>query len=159
MLKKIFNIFSTVLLIFLVLVTLLLHGTKLFGIKPYAVLSGSMEPKIHTGSLVYVKSVDPKDVKKGDVITFNLANTTVTHRVFSVDKQKFRFITKGDANKNTDPPISYASLIGKVCFTIPYFGYVGVFLSNTSGKFVFIAAVLILISLTIISELIKRKSA
>jgi signal peptidase len=50
--------------------------------KVLTVLSGSMEPNIHTGSVVVVKPT--KDYKIGDVITFGpytKTQTPTTHRI------------------------------------------------------------------------------
>ena len=55
-------------------------GVRLVGLTPYAVLSGSMEPELPVGSLVYVRAVDPSEVVVGDTITFKLeSGTLVTH--------------------------------------------------------------------------------
>ena len=80
-LKKASSIISTILLIIVVILAILLAGVRVLGFTPYTVLSGSMEPTYHTGSLIYVKSTKPEDVKVNDPITFYLANskTIVTH--------------------------------------------------------------------------------
>ena len=103
--KKIWDIVSTVLVAAIVLVALLLAGTRLAGMHAYTVLSGSMEPTYHTGSLIYVKKVDPLTIKEGQPITFLLDEDTVaTHRVVGIvpdeeDPTVIRFRTKGDANE------------------------------------------------------------
>ena len=85
----------------LMLVTaLVLLIPGLFGIRPYVVYSGSMEPEIPTGAVVFTKEGEFSP-KKGDIITFHNGDTVVTHRV--VKKEKDIFITKGDANKTEDP--------------------------------------------------------
>ena len=40
---------------------------SVFGIKPFIVLSGSMESEIHKGDLILTKLVDPIDVAINDV--------------------------------------------------------------------------------------------
>lgn len=40
----------------------------LFGIRPYVVYSGSMEPEIPTGAVVFTK--EGEFFRKGDIITF-----------------------------------------------------------------------------------------
>ena len=80
--KKIWNIFTTLLVIAAVVLAMLLVGVRLFGLQVYTVLSGSMEPTYHTGSLIYVKKVDPYTLSTGDVITFMLNEETIaTHRI------------------------------------------------------------------------------
>jgi len=43
---------------------------SIFGIKAYIVTSGSMEPELPVGSLIYVKSTDKEILEIGDSITF-----------------------------------------------------------------------------------------
>ena len=60
---------------------------KLFGINPYVVLSGSMEPQIHTGAIAFVNTKDTA-VKVGDVVTYRLANdelVTVSSKKISLN--------------------------------------------------------------------------
>ena len=87
--KKITDIISTVLLVALVLGTVLLVGVRIVGIEPFIVLSGSMEPEIKTGSLVYVDKVTPEEacnLQVGDTVTFlsNGGAKKVTHKIYSV---------------------------------------------------------------------------
>ena len=111
---------NTVLGLMLVMaLVLLIPG--LFGIRPYVVYSGSMEPEIPTGAVVFTKEGEFSP-KKGDIITFHNGDTVVTHRV--VKKEKDIFITKGDANKTEDPvPAEASQIIGRVVFHLPYLGY------------------------------------
>lgn len=100
-LKKIWNFVSTILVAVVVLLALLLAGARIFGLQVFTVLSGSMEPTYHTGSLIYVKKVDPYTIQSGQPITFMLDEKTVaTHRVVGVvpdeeDATVIRFRTKG----------------------------------------------------------------
>ena len=79
---------------------------RLTGGAALTVVSGSMEPTIPTGSLVFVRPVDPSDVGPGDVITIQPDGRRaryVTHRVVEVlDTRPVSFITKGDANEGVD---------------------------------------------------------
>ncbi len=158
-LKRIFDCLSTVIIVLLIVLVVLLQGTKLFGIKPFAVLSGSMEPNYHTGSVVYVKTVSPEQVKVGDPITFNLSSSTVvTHRVVEIKSEERQFVTKGDANNTVDSPVGFDSLIGKVVFSIPFLGFIAVFFSATSGKIIMVLLFVVAISMIFISELLKKKT-
>ncbi len=91
------------------------------------VLSGSMEPAIHTGSVVFIKPSN--DYKIGDVITFGKTaktKTPTTHRIHDMRVQEGKpfYITKGDANNSPDSKeITNKEIIGKVLFTVPYAGY------------------------------------
>ena len=71
---------------------ILLVGVQVVGLKPYAVLSGSMEPTYHVGSLIYVRKIDPADVTVGMPLTFvvNEDLLVATHRVVDIEKVTMR---------------------------------------------------------------------
>ena len=145
-LKKTLNITGTVLVILVVLFALLLVGARIFGIRAFTVLSGSMEPEYPVGSLIYVKETEPERIREGDVITFVLNEDLVvaTHRVISVDTENQRFYTKGDANAAADgAPVHYKNLIGKPVFTIPYLGYAANFIQKPPGLYVAVAVAVV----------------
>ena len=152
--KKIINVISGLLVACAVLLAVALVGVRLIGLKPYAVLSGSMEPAYHVGSLIYVKSVDYKTLQVGDPITYMLnENTVVTHRIIEVlvdeeDPNTIRYFTQGDANDVPDGmSVHYKNIIGKPVFSIPYLGYVSNYIQNPPGSYVSIAAGALLILL------------
>ena len=68
--RRIWGIITTLAVIAVVVLAILLVGVRVVGLTPYAVLSGSMEPTYHVGSLIYVRKVAPEDVQIGDPITF-----------------------------------------------------------------------------------------
>ena len=87
--RKAVEVISTVMLIVFVILVLLLVGVRLFGLEPHIVVSGSMEPEILTGSMVYVQRISPEeaiDLKVGDTITYlvDAKGTKVTHKVYEV---------------------------------------------------------------------------
>jgi signal peptidase I len=112
------------------------------GVRLYTVQSGSMEPAIRTGSVVFVRP--SLEYKEGDIITFkneadrneqNPAATT-THRVHQVVQEEgmISFITKGDANDSPDGSRTDAGLIlGKTFLTIPLLGYLVSFVKTQLG--------------------------
>lgn len=96
----------------------------LFGWTTREVLTASMEPTYHVGSLIYFHVTDPQDVAVNDVIAFESADGSVTaHRVTSIDAVAQTFTTKGDANSSEDPvPVPYASYLGTAKASIPLLG-------------------------------------
>ena len=74
------------------------------GYKPFIVLSGSMEPSIMTGDMVFVKETDPDSLKVGDVIAYKSGSAVVTHRIVEVKSEngETRYVTQGDANNAAD---------------------------------------------------------
>lgn len=158
--KKIWNTVTTILVVVVVILALLLVGARFFGLQVFTVLSGSMEPTYHTGSLIYVKKVDPFELKEGDVITFMLDEDTVaTHRIAGVvpdeeDPSVVRFRTKGDANDSEDGSlVHYKNVIGSPVFTIPKLGYVANYIQNPPGTYIAISAGAILLLLVFLPDL------
>ena len=80
--RKLLKVISNVLVIVVVILAILLHGLQFVGLKPYSVLSGSMQSVYPTGSLLYIKDVNPETLEIGDVITYKMAGGTLcTHRI------------------------------------------------------------------------------
>ena len=168
--KKIWNWISGVLVGIVVLLAIALVGVRLIGLEPYVVLSGSMEPTYHVGALIYVKSVDYKQLQVGDPITYMISqDTVVTHRIIEVlvdeeDPDTIRYFTQGDANAQPDgTSVHYKNIIGKPVFSIPYLGYVSNYIQNPPGKYVAISGGAILILLVFLPDIFtdedkKKKS-
>ena len=55
--RKLWNIFTSIIVALVVILALLLAGPRLIGMRAFTVLSGSMEPTYHTGSIIYVKKI------------------------------------------------------------------------------------------------------
>lgn len=135
MLKKICNFLLTILLIVLLLVAVALIAPPMLGYQSMAVLSGSMEPNIAVGAIVYAKEVEPSELKVGDIITYRLSgDTRVTHRIKEIDTTQQCFITKGDANEVADAtPVAFEQVIGKVDFYLPLLGYMSIYIKTPLG--------------------------
>ena len=159
--KKIWNAITSLLVILVVIGAMLLGGVRILGYQVFTVLSGSMEPVYHTGSLIYVKDVDYRDLGEGDVITFMLNEDTVaTHRIVGVvpdeeDPSVVRYRTKGDANDAEDGAlVHYKNVIGSPVFTIPYLGYVANYIQNPPGTYIAISGGAVLMSLVFLPDLL-----
>ena len=124
--KKFIKIVTDILLVIVLVIAAVLYIPRLMGLKTYKVLSGSMEPKYHVGSVVYVEKSSIDDIEVGDVITFYINdNTVVTHRVIDKDNDTESFHTKGDANETEDGgSVAYDKVDGKVVLNVPYLGYI-----------------------------------
>ena len=162
--KKVWNIITTVLVAIVVVLALLLVGVRIVGLQVFSVLSGSMEPEYGVGSLIYVKDVDPYELKQGDVITFMMdENTVATHRIVEVvpdedEPEVIRFKTKGDANKTEDGSlVHYKNVIGSPVFKIPKLGYVANYIQNPPGMYIAISAGAILLLLVFLPDLFGKE--
>ena len=161
--KRIISIFTTSLTVTAILFAVLLVGVRLFGLSPYTVLSGSMEPNYHVGSLVYVVKVDPVDLRERDTITYVIdGGTVVTHRIQRViydenDPNAVSFITKGDNNSVEDgTPVQSQNVLGKVVFSIPYLGYVAYFVQNPPGSYLAIGLLGVAILCAFLSDWLEK---
>ena len=162
-LKKVFDIFTTLLVVLVAALAILLVGMRFAGFKVFTVLSGSMEPTYHTGSVIYVKEVDHTTLQAGDVITFAISEDMVaTHRIVGVvpddeDPSVLRYRTKGDANDAEDGTlVHYKNIVGKPVFTIPYLGYIASYIQSPPGSYIAIAGAAFLLMLTFIPDLFAK---
>lgn len=100
------------------------------GFRPLIVRSGSMEPAINTGDLIFTRMVGPAEVDLNDVVTFQdstRAGELVTHRVVGVDQRggAYSFRTRGDANTGGEAwSIQEDGRLGRYAFRVPGAGYV-----------------------------------
>ena len=161
--KKIFERILTVVMVLIIAFAFLFVGVRIFGLTPYTVLSGSMEPTYHVGSLIYVKDVDPEDLEVGDPITYTISkNTVVTHRIVEIiydenDPSKISFKTKGDNNEDPDgEPVPAENILGKPVFSIPLLGYVIFYIQRPPWNAIAIGLLIILLGLAFLPDLIDK---
>ena len=137
--KTVINILSKITTI-IVIVYAITIVPVIFNYHPLVVLSGSMEPTYHVGSLIYYQ--EKENYELGEAITFKYNNDLVTHRIVKVEDNNV--ITQGDSNSSPDlEPVSKSNIKGKVMLTIPYIGYYLKFINDNQY--------LVIIMLTIIS--------
>lgn len=115
------------------------------------VQSGSMEPSIKTGAIVFVSEVPAEQVQVGDVITYaDDGENLVTHRVVerhdATNTDSVRFITQGDANEAPDgEPVYRDEIVGQVTMHLPLIGYIVAFGQTQLGWVVFILVPMLLL--------------
>lgn len=132
--KKVLNIFCWILIAVLVLMVTITMIAKvngetpsIFGYSIYRVSSGSMEPELMVGDVILSHRLEnPKDLKEGDVVTFNGANEyegrVVTHEIIKEPYEEngiFMVQTKGVANPTPDTPITTDSIKGVMVRKVP----------------------------------------
>ena len=148
--KKIVHVLANITYV-LIIAYAIVCISMIFGYHPVVVLSGSMEPTYKTGSIIYYKKISQKELKVGDVITFNANNKMVSHRIVNIDNELIE--TKGDANDVSDAnKVRYENVYGKVAkISIPYIGYY-IKTVNENLTIVVIATVIILVSEFLLSN-------
>lgn len=160
MLKKIWNIVTTVVVCVVALLALLLVSARILGLQTFVVLSGSMEPYYHVGSVIYVKEVPPETLRVGDDISFRIAGDTVaTHRIVEIlpdvtGSPGLRFRTKGTANTTTDEPVHQSKVLGKVVGTIPLLGYLFDFVKHPPGTYITLGVATIMVFLAFVPDIV-----
>ena len=143
--KKIawYTVFSLV--VMLMVVAVFIYIAPHIGWHVSAVLSGSMEPALETGSLVVTRPVALEEIEVGDIITFNSGSPgerMITHRVIGIQKNSpISFRTQGDNCGMPDPfSVPAENLVGEICLHIPYGGNFTEFLKTPAG---FISSVIV----------------
>jgi signal peptidase len=109
------------------------------GGRSYTVMSGSMEPRIHTGDVVGEEKISPADMRSGDIVTFQDPQTEgrmITHRVRSVREVAgvYSVVTKGDANTTLERwTIPADGHLGRVRYRVAHVGHLLVFTRGPAG--------------------------
>lgn len=155
--QKASNFINTIILVAVLSVLAALLLPRLFGYEIYAVLSGSMEPTYHVGSVIYVKKMPAEEIMIGNPIAFwKDANRIATHRVIDADYTDKQFRTKGDANEVEDMnPVSFDRVIGLGTISIPLLGFITVGLQTKKGIIIACGILVFMIIVNIIPEILK----
>lgn len=112
-------------------------GALILGLKPVVVISGSMEPTLPIGSVIFVRSVPVEDVTVGDIVTVERPRELglVTHRVVDVINTDgtIALALKGDANDVEDPAPYAVTTAGLYAGHVPVLGYLTLFFQSRQG--------------------------
>lgn len=142
--RVIFSIYRWILYPIIIIYLLLSVAPLLFGIRPYIVLSASMEPTIMTGALGYINTRDCDDISTGDIVAYTMGDEmTIIHRIVG-ENEDGTYITKGDNNESEDfVSLSKNQIVGKVVYSIPQLGYITSWLQTKQGIIVAVGLVAI----------------
>ncbi len=129
------NLLGTLILLSVILCALPVTVPRFLGYEIYSVVSGSMEPAIPVGSLLYVEHAEPEDLPEGEVIAFRSGNSVVSHRLVRNNRVEGELTTKGDANAGEDlNAVPYGDVIGRVTYHVPVLGRLLFLFTNDIGK-------------------------
>ncbi len=129
------NVLGTLLIVIVIALCIPITVPWLVGYQVYDVVSGSMEPEIPVGSVVYVKQVDPPTIQIGDVIAYQSESGVVIHRVTTNRTSMGEMVTKGDANNVEDfSPVPYDNVLGRVEMHLPFLGAFMSIYASVAGK-------------------------
>ena len=114
----------------LIIIYLIIFIPVLWGKRPLVVISGSMEPILKVGGILYYEKINLDDFKKDDILVYQLNEHIVSHRIVNINE--YGFETKGDNNNSSDSYIvDKNNVIGKGNnWSIPYIGYYADFIYN-----------------------------
>lgn len=115
-----------------------------FGIGIAVVQTGSMEPALHAGDLLFVKPVGDYDL--GDIVVYPSGNSLVVHRIVGISGTTLT--TQGDANNTPDTPFQQKEVLGKVVFSVAGLGYVFEFLKTPLGMLMIAGIAIALVELS-----------
>ena len=138
-LKSAASVLGAVVVIVLLVATI---GPRVLPYRTFTVLSGSMEPAIPVGSMIFDREVDAAELSRGDVVTFHppgQPDKLVSHRVVRVEETKRGsfLVTRGDANGVVDDWRIPARGNGlRYEFHVPYLGYVVGGLLTPAGRLI-----------------------
>lgn len=106
-----------------------------------AITSSSMWPALKKGDLIFIHSIKPEAIEKGDIIVYTNPRGYTIHRVVNIHFEKNSLTTKGDANNVSDAPITFDLIIGKTLeyksgnpVRIPKLGYISIWASQYYKK-------------------------
>ena len=122
---------NIVLLIIFIMITSIVSGV--FNFFVLSIGSESMAGTIDKGDAIIFYKVNPKELKKDQIIAFEKDNAVFVHRIVELyrDDNGVMIITKGDANRTKDMWVVYEQDIkGLYAFKIKYIGYPSVWLSE-----------------------------
>ena len=139
--------------------TVFLGAAVLLGWKLQPIETGSMAPRYPAGSLAIVEPVDAAQVRPGMTVVFEdpfLRGRLVAHRIVKrLPGSSPVWLTKGDANAESDPaPVHAAAIQGRVRWAIPGLGGAA---SALSGRWVVGLLVGLPLSLLLVSEIAVRR--
>ncbi len=143
------------------------------------VVSGSMKPTLNEGDLLFVRGINPADIrtgtvenKDGDIIVFDAhgvwlspPDEPVVHRVvnktYNVNKSRWEFQTKGDNNPNVDGyPLEYwvpdYKIYGVVRVIIPWIGWVKIILTDSGLLIPLLIIISVVLIISIIRDVLKE---
>ena len=174
MARKIINIFTTVLLIVLIVLVVFIFITRamgnspeIFGYRIFRVSSGSMEPELSVGDVILVHTVKAEDIAEGDIVTYkgisgDYKDKMITHMVVDVPYEEngvWHYQTQGIvAGALRDPVVTYDQIQGKLVQKLTFLNNIYTFFLSPTGLIVFILIILVLFGYEMISLILSYRS-
>lgn len=135
-----------VLVVYIMVCNMRGKAATVFGTTVLKVVTGSMEPSIHQGDYIIVRS-DYSQLEEGDIICFYSKDSAIygmpnTHRIVRINDDG-SYVTKGDANNAEDSvAVTADTVIGKYAGKAKFLRWINSFASVK--KLIFAAIVVIM---------------
>ena len=131
------------------------------GLRMYNVASGSMRPEYEIGDILITKKVPKEEIDIGDNITYlgklgEIDGLIITHKVQSIREEgdNTYYVTKGIANDNYDPEVSYDQIYGKVVYKTKILSFISKMSTNVT-IYIFAMIVGLMISIQIVKRIFE----
>lgn len=130
----------------------------------FTVLSGSMEPVLHTGDVVLAERIAPAEARVGDVISFrdpDGSGRLITHRVRSIQVRgrTVRLVTKGDAANGLQRwSVPTDGSVGRVRFRVWKLGYALGWLHGLLGRLLLVVAPVLALAISTLVRIWRSPS-
>lgn len=107
----------------LLIIYLLIFVPSVFGHKPLVIISGSMEPVLKIGGILYYEKININKFDEGDILVYTTKDHIISHRIINITDNGF--VTKGDTNNTVDNYlITNNQILGRgTNWSIPFIGY------------------------------------
>ena len=141
----------TVLVVYIMVFNMRGKAATVFGTSVLKVVTGSMEPSIHSGDYIMVSS-DYIKLNEGDIICFYSEDSAIygmlnTHRIVRINDDG-SYVTKGDANIAEDPvAVTEDAIIGKYIGKVRFLRWINSFASVK--KLIFAAVVIVMTAMAL----------
>lgn len=160
--EKIINFIQNLLFILSILICSFILAQKfifkengVFGYRSYVIVTSSMKPHLEIGDVIIVKKVPSKDIKEGDIVTYqgkesDFKGKIVTHLVKSITNDedgKYIFYTKGTVTNMVDPAVYEEQIYGKLVYRMYLISLVSKLIRSKLGFVILIFVPLIIILL------------
>lgn len=142
--RKVYDVLTGVILVVCLVCIVGIGGLYLMGKTPRVIVSGSMEPEIHTGSLAFIDTkVSYEDIEENDIVAFENENgDMVVHRAIAVTDGGIE--TQGDANDVSDGVTTTEdNFYGQYLFSIPNIGYLLFAIKSRRGIIICVTAIIV----------------
>lgn len=152
------KLFGMLILMSVVLSALCLVVPRFMGYEIYHEESGSLEPEIPAGSMLYVEKTEPVNIREDDRILYRSGDSVVLDRVIQNRQVEGELVLSDDGESSEElRTVSYAMLKGRVVFHVPYLGGLLILYTSTVGKLYVIGYAACGIMLFLLAGCISRR--